>query len=687
MDAPLSVLIVEDLEDDAILIVHELRRHGYDVTSVRVDTAQAMSAALDRQDWDAILSDYSMPGFTALDALKLTQDTGKDIPFIIISGTIDEEAAVTAMKAGAHDFFSKDKLTRLVPALDRELREADDRHRRRLAEEALRNSEERFRLLLESAPDALIFVDDRARMLLVNAHTEAIFGYPRSELIGQSIDILLPERFRDIHRTHRADYMTAPSARLMGVGRELWGRRKDGSEFPIEVGLNTVETSQGVIVACTIADISARREIEEQLRYQAQLLAHVSEAVISTDMDGIIQSWNPGAEAIYGWKADEVVGQSVIDFLQTEYLEGSEQDALIQLAEQGRWRDEVIQRRKDGARINIFSSVSFITDASGQNIGMVAVNRDITLRKRAEEELRQSQKRFAKAFQDGPLGIAITTVEGVFLDVNESFLQLSSYQRNEVIGHTIQELDLWVDPVASDNILRAIIEGQTIRDQELNVRIKSGEVRIGLCSFAAIDLPGEVCVLTMFQDITERTRAEDELRESETRFAAIFNRSPVPTAIFRVHDLHIVNVNDAFIELLGYDRDELIGRTTLEIGVWVNPEKRAESVEVISQAGGVRSLEVQFKTKSGDARYLLASAELIDLGAEPHMVSMYYDITEQKRMQQELLEAERLRVAFEKERELVELKERFISVASHDLRTPLAVIVSSTDILQRSRIA
>jgi PAS domain S-box-containing protein len=146
----------------------------------------------------------------------------------------------------------------------------------------------------------------------------------------------------------------------------------------------------------------------------------------------------------------------------------------------------------------------------------------------------------------------------VFVDVNESFLQLTGYDRNEVIGHTIVELDLWVDSAARDHILQAIAGGQTIRNQELRVRIKSGELRVGLCSFAAIDLPGEVCALTMFQDITER-----------------------------------------------------------------------------------------------------------------------------KRMERDLLEAERQRVEFEKERELIELKERFISVVSHDLRTPLAVIVSSTDILQR----
>ncbi|MGH7411491.1 MAG: response regulator, partial [Candidatus Methylomirabilis sp.] len=137
MGTPLRVLIVEDSEDDAALLVRELRRGGYDPEIRRVDTTAAMSAALDRETWDIVISDYTMPRFSAPAALSLFQERGLDVPFIIVSGTVGEDAAVAAMKAGAHDYLMKGKLARLVPAVERELREAEGRRERKRAEVTL----------------------------------------------------------------------------------------------------------------------------------------------------------------------------------------------------------------------------------------------------------------------------------------------------------------------------------------------------------------------------------------------------------------------------------------------------------------------------------------------------------------------------------------------------------------------
>ncbi len=136
---PLCVLIVEDSADDAILVIHELRRAGYDVTSERVQTAAEMEAALDRDDpWDVVISDFSLPGFSGLDALLLLRERALDLPFVLVSGQIGEETAVEAMRAGAHDYVMKDNLARLAPAVERELREAENRRKRHRAEETLR---------------------------------------------------------------------------------------------------------------------------------------------------------------------------------------------------------------------------------------------------------------------------------------------------------------------------------------------------------------------------------------------------------------------------------------------------------------------------------------------------------------------------------------------------------------------
>ena len=145
MEKSLRVLLVEDSEHDARLLLYELQREGYEPLYERVETGEAMANALDRQEWDLIIADYVMPHFSGLDALKLVQDKGLDIPFIVVSGKIGEDVAVEAMRAGAHDYILKDNLTRLNLAIGRELREAVVRRERRQAERALEESEERFR--------------------------------------------------------------------------------------------------------------------------------------------------------------------------------------------------------------------------------------------------------------------------------------------------------------------------------------------------------------------------------------------------------------------------------------------------------------------------------------------------------------------------------------------------------------
>lgn len=167
---PLRCLFVEDEENDALLALRELRAAGFDVTWERVDTGEAMRAALDRQPWDVILSDYQLPQFNGVAALQLLQDSGLDVPFIIVSGTIGEEVAVQAMKQGAHDYLMKGSLTRLASAVQRELRDAAERTQRKRAQAALEDSEERFRTLFAESPLGIAVVEARTgRVIEANA--------------------------------------------------------------------------------------------------------------------------------------------------------------------------------------------------------------------------------------------------------------------------------------------------------------------------------------------------------------------------------------------------------------------------------------------------------------------------------------------------------------------------------------
>ena len=194
MSTPLHVLMIEDSEDDTLLILRELRRCGYDPVFERVDTAAAMKTALQTQHWDIVLADYSMPTFSAPAALVLIKESGIDLPFIIISGSIGEEIAVAMMKAGAHDYLMKDNLTRLAPAIERELTETGVRCKRHQAEAMLRESEERYRNLFENAHDMIQSVAPDGHFQFVNRAWLETMGYTLDEVKSLTVsDIILPE--------------------------------------------------------------------------------------------------------------------------------------------------------------------------------------------------------------------------------------------------------------------------------------------------------------------------------------------------------------------------------------------------------------------------------------------------------------------------------------------------------------
>ena len=193
MKAPLRVLVVEDSEFDAQMMISLLRKGGYDVTSERVETSEGMKAALANRTWDVVLSDYNLPDFNAPAALQLIKDSGLDLPFIIVSGGIGEDIAVAAMKSGAHDYLMKGNLHRLLPAVERELREAANRASQREAKKALLESEHRYRLLWETAPDAVVLMDREARIHFANPAVRDVFGYGPDEIIGKSLSLLQPE--------------------------------------------------------------------------------------------------------------------------------------------------------------------------------------------------------------------------------------------------------------------------------------------------------------------------------------------------------------------------------------------------------------------------------------------------------------------------------------------------------------
>jgi PAS domain S-box-containing protein len=270
MATALNVLIVEDSVDDAELLVRELRRGGYEPSHKRIASQDDVIEALDAQQWDIILCDYTMLGFSGTHALSLVRGRDLDTPFIFVSGTIDEETAVSAMRAGANDYVLKGNLKRLVPAIERELREARSRREKLRAEEQRRATEKRFREVLAMAPDAIVAVDGAQRITIFNRAAEALFGYTAEEAAGQPLDLLLPPSFL-------ADFPEAPAASgRMNEVKEVFGRRKNGEEFPAEASVSKVVENGMPTFMAVIRDVTQRRLLEEQLR-QAQKMEAVGQ--------------------------------------------------------------------------------------------------------------------------------------------------------------------------------------------------------------------------------------------------------------------------------------------------------------------------------------------------------------------------------------------------------------------------
>lgn len=274
MSKPLRVLIVEDSEDDTELLLRELRRSGYDLTHERVETAATMRAALARQPWDLIIADYSMPQFSAPEALLVLKESGFDLPFIIISGTIGEERAVAAMKTGAHDYLVKGHLARLAPVIERELREARIRWERRRAETALQDRERYFRALIENTSDVIATLDATGRITYVSPALVRALGYAPEEHIGlNAFDLVHPDDMLASSESFKRLALKAGAGHMV----QFRARHKDGSWRWLEaISRNLLhEPAVGAIVA-NLRDITERKQVEETLRtneeHQASLL-------------------------------------------------------------------------------------------------------------------------------------------------------------------------------------------------------------------------------------------------------------------------------------------------------------------------------------------------------------------------------------------------------------------------------
>jgi PAS domain S-box-containing protein len=283
--------MVEDQENDAFLVLRALDRGGYDVTHRRVETATEMRDALAKERWDIVLSDFSVPGFGAVPALAVLKESGVDVPFVILSGSIGEETAVAALKAGADDFLLKNQLARFVPAVDRELREAESRRERRRAEEALRESERKYRRIVETAQEGIWMIDGSDHTTYVNQRMAAMIGAPADQLIGASLFEFVADEWKEIAtKTLERKRQGLPDQHDLRI------RRRDGSEFWASLSMNPMLEDDGRYVGALamVTDVTEQRKLQEQLMMSDRM------ASIGTLAAGVAHEINNPLSAVLG---------------------------------------------------------------------------------------------------------------------------------------------------------------------------------------------------------------------------------------------------------------------------------------------------------------------------------------------------------------------------------------------------
>src|SRR5215210_5870719 len=415
MAVPLRVLLVEDSEDDALLLLRELRRGGYEPLSERVDTAAEMEAALDERGWDLVIADHSMPEFSSSAALELLRRKGfVDLPFIIVSGYIGEDAAVAAMKAGAHDYIMKDNLARLNTAIERELRDAKVRRERRRAEEELKVSETRFRLMIEQSPLSIQIFSPDGRTVRVNRAWERLWGVTLDQIPGYNVlqDEQLVEKgiMPYIEQGFAGRAVAIPPIRyepdesILSVS-DVAHRWVQAFIYPvIDAGENIQE------VVLVHEDITDRREAEEERRRAEEkyrsIFENAVEGIFQTTVEGRILTANPAMARMFGYESPEELLEAISDIGDQLYIDPERREEFYRLALRDGFVSgfEIQMLRKDGKPVWVSVNARAVYDAAGDMAGYEGTVEDITQRKRAEEALREireaERRRIARELHD-----------------------------------------------------------------------------------------------------------------------------------------------------------------------------------------------------------------------------------------------------------------------------------------------
>jgi PAS domain S-box-containing protein len=394
MKKEIQILVVEDMPADVVLINHELRKGGLRFRVQRVTTGKEFVRAIEGGPPDIILSDHGLPQFDGFSALMLAQQRCPDVPFLFVTGSMGEEVAIESLRKGATDYVLKNRLDTLVPAVLRALRLAEERRRRREAEQALAESEDHFRTLVESVKDYAIFMlDTEGHVATWNTGVEVIIGYRAEEILGRSYDLLYPRV--DIEQGLPARALEA-ATRQERTELEGWRVRRDGSRFLASTVITALRHADGKLrgFAVILRDETERRRAAEDLRQSAArhtaIVESAIDAILSIDHEGCVREWNSAAERLFQYSREEAVGRKIDTLIAAPALMALYQQGLAQYLVTGVGSligrpIEMTARRADGTEFVIELGIARIAGSSPALYSCVI--RDVTAQKAAVAEI------------------------------------------------------------------------------------------------------------------------------------------------------------------------------------------------------------------------------------------------------------------------------------------------------------
>ena len=633
----LRVLIIEDSEDDVLLIIRELKKGGYNPVYEQVETAAAMKKALQEKQWDIILCDYKMPKFNAPSAIAVLKNANIDIPLIIVSGTIGEDVAIECMRLGAHDYIMKSNLSRLCPAIARELAEAEVRNKQRQAEEALQESEGKYRNLVERASDGICIAQEGI-IHYANTRLAQMAGYSVEEVIDKPfIDYFTLEevpKVLDRYKRRMAGQSVTPVY-------ETVLRQKNGSRVDVEVnaGIITYEGKPADFVL--VRDITERKRAEalllENEQHYRTMFENTGTSMILIEEDMTISMANREFARNSGYSIDEINGRM-------KWTEIVHPDDLRRMVEQHRLRRESQGSALPGYELRYITKTGDLRDAllsiqliPGTKKSVASVI-DITDRKQMEKKLMNSEEKFRTLAESSPFAIMVHQGD-YWIYANRAAVEISGYTEEELYS-----MRFW-DFVHPDhkNMGKQIgldrQQGKVVpRDYELKIITKNGAEKWVSLTGNKIQYEDKPTALISVIDITERKQAEKELHKSEEKYRSLVENAR--EGIFQsTAEGHHITVNQAFANILGYESPEEVIATITDIShqVYVHPDDRIKILQIIEKEGSVKGYEAEFYKKDGSKTWVSINMHAVR-DEEGHL--LYYqgidqDVTEKKNMETE----------------------------------------------------